>query len=102
MTGIGRGPRMHHSAGKTSRVVLEGLRGEGSIAEFCRRQRIAASHYHSRRKAFHAAGKKRWRASIVCFGLAPDLRRAWREGPARAEASGSCAIPLSPAGSAVC
>jgi hypothetical protein len=39
---IRRRPRRHYSAEEKIRIVLEGLRGEDSIAEMCRRE---AEHY---------------------------------------------------------
>ncbi len=44
---IRRRTRKHHSAEEKIRIVLEGLRGEDSIAELCRRERIATSLYYS-------------------------------------------------------
>jgi transposase-like protein len=44
---IGRRTRKHHSAEEKIRVVLEGLRGEESIAALCRRESIAESLYYS-------------------------------------------------------
>ena len=41
------------------RIVLEGLRGEDSIAELCRREGIAQSLYYRWSKEFLEAGKKR-------------------------------------------
>ena len=38
---IGRATRRHHSAEERIRIVLEGLRGENSIAELCRKEGIA-------------------------------------------------------------
>jgi transposase len=40
---IRRATRNHHSAEEKIRIVLEGLRGEYSIAELCRREGIAES-----------------------------------------------------------
>jgi transposase len=40
---IRRATRKHHSAEDKIRVVLEGLRGEDSIAAICRREGIAES-----------------------------------------------------------
>ncbi len=37
---IRRATRKHHGAEDKIRIVLEGLRGEESIAAFCRRKRI--------------------------------------------------------------
>ena len=43
---IRRQTRRHYSAEDKIRIVLEGLRGEESIAELCRREGIAASMYY--------------------------------------------------------
>ena len=68
---IRRAPREHYSGEEKIRVVLDGLRGEDSIAELCRREGIAQSLYYSWSKEFLEAGKKR---------LAGDT--AYRTGPA--------------------
>ena len=44
---IRRVTRKHHGAEDKIRVVLEGLRGEDSIAALCRREGIAESLYYS-------------------------------------------------------
>ena len=59
MKDIRRRTRKHHSAEEKIRIVLEGLRGEDSIAELCRREGIATSLYYSWSKEFLEAGKKR-------------------------------------------
>ena len=64
---IRRATRRHHSAEEKIRIVLEGLRGEESIAALCRREGIAESLYYSWSKEFLEAGKKR---------LAGDTARA--------------------------
>ena len=56
---IHRKTRRLHSAEEKIRIVLEGLRGEDSIAELCRREGIATSLYYSWSKEFLEAGKKR-------------------------------------------
>jgi transposase len=56
---IRRATRKHHSAEDKIRIVLEGLRGEDSIAAICRREGIAESLYYSWSKEFLEAGKKR-------------------------------------------
>jgi len=38
---IRRATRKHHAAEEKIRIVLDGLRGETSIAELCRREGIA-------------------------------------------------------------
>jgi transposase len=60
---IRRATRKHYSAEEKIRIVLEGLRGEDSIAELCRREGIAQNWS----KDFLEAGKKR---------LAGDTARA--------------------------
>ena len=37
---IKRATRRHYSAGEKMRIVLDGLRGEDSIAELCRREGV--------------------------------------------------------------
>jgi transposase len=56
---IRRVTRKHYSAEEKIRIVLDGLRGECSIAELCRREGIAESHYYSWSKEFLEAGKRR-------------------------------------------
>ena len=56
---IRRATRKHYSAEEKIRVVLDGLRGEQSIAELCRREGIAEGLYYSWSKEFLEAGKKR-------------------------------------------
>jgi transposase len=64
---IRRAARKHYSAEDKIRIVLDGLRGEASIAELCRREGIAESMYYSWSKEFLEAGKRR---------LAGDTARA--------------------------
>jgi transposase len=44
---------------KKIRIILEGLKGEDSIANICRREGIAPSLYYKWSKAFLEAGKQR-------------------------------------------
>ena len=55
---IRRATRRHHSAEEKIRIVLEGLRGEVSIAELCRKERINQNLYYRWSKEFLEAGKK--------------------------------------------
>jgi transposase len=64
---IRRATRKQHSSEEKIRIVLEGLRGEDSIAALCRREGIAESLYYSWSKEFLEAGKRR---------LAGDTARA--------------------------
>jgi len=63
---IRRKTRKKYSAEEKVWVVLEGLRGEESIAALCRREGIPSNLYYRRSKEFLEAGKKR---------LAGDTRR---------------------------
>ena len=64
---IRRATRKQYSAEEKIRIVLDGLRGEQSIAELCRREGIAESLYYNWSKEFLEAGKRR---------LAGDTARA--------------------------
>ena len=64
---IRRATRKQYGAEEKIRIVLEGLRGEDSIAALCRREGIAESLYYNWSKEFLEAGKKR---------LAGDTARA--------------------------
>jgi len=44
---IRRATRKHYSAEDKIRIVLDGLRGEASVAELCRREGIAESMFYS-------------------------------------------------------
>jgi transposase len=56
---IQRKTRRKYSTEEKIRIVIEGLRGEQSIAELCRREGIAKSVYYSWSKEFMEAGKAR-------------------------------------------
>jgi transposase len=56
---IKRKTRRKYSAEEKIRIVVEGLRGEETIAELCRREGIAESLYYSWSKEFMEAGKAR-------------------------------------------
>ena len=79
MKNIRRATRKQYSAEEKIRIVLDGLRGETSIAELCRREGIAEGLYYSWSKELLEAGKRR---------LAGDTARA-------AEATTADAAPSS-------
>ena len=56
---IRRATRRQYSAEEKIRIVLDGLRGEDSIAELCRREGINQNLYYRWSKEFLEAGKKR-------------------------------------------
>ena len=78
---IRRQTRRHFSAEDKIRIVLEGLRGEDSIAELCRKEGIAQSLYYTWSKEFMEAGKRRLAgdtARAATTGEVQDLRREAR------------------------
>jgi len=56
---IRRATRRKFSAEEKIRIILEGLRGEETISELCRREGIASSVYYKWTKSFLEAGKQR-------------------------------------------
>ena len=56
---IRRKTRRKYSSEEKIRIVLEGLRGEESIAELCRREGISPNLYYNWSKEFLEAGKRR-------------------------------------------
>jgi len=57
--------RKQYSAEEKIRIVLDGLRGEDSIAELCRKEGISQGVYYKWSKDFMEAGKKRLAGDIV-------------------------------------
>jgi transposase len=79
---IRRATRKQYSAEDKIRIVLDGLRGEYSIAELCRREGIAESLYYSWSKEFLEAGKRRLAgdtARAATSDEVKDLRRQAQE-----------------------
>jgi transposase len=64
---IRRATRRQFTSEEKIRIVLEGLRGEISVAELCRRESIAPTVYYRWSKDFLEAGKN---------GLVRDTRRS--------------------------
>jgi transposase len=78
---IRRQTRRLFSAEDKIRIVLDGLRGEDSIAELCRKEGIAQSLYYTWSKEFMEAGKRRLAgdtARAATTGEVQDLRREAR------------------------
>ena len=83
---IRRRTRKHHSAEEKIRIVLEGLRGEESIAELCRREGIATSLYYSWSKEFLEAGKRRLAGDTTRQASSPEVKELRAESAALKEA----------------
>ena len=78
---IRRKTRQTYSAEEKIRIVLDGLKGEDSIAELCRREGIAQTLYYTWSKEFMEAGKRRLAgdtARAATSGEVQDLRREAR------------------------
>ncbi|OBX19779.1 transposase [Erythrobacter sp. QSSC1-22B] len=79
---IRRATRRHFSAEDKIRIVLDGLRGDDSIAELCRKEGIAQSLYYVWSKEFMEAGKRRLAgdtARAATTDEVKDLRRESRD-----------------------
>ena len=79
---IRRATRRRRSPEENIRIVLDGLRGEESIAGLCRREGIVESLYCSWSKEFLEAGKKRFTGNTsraATTDEVKDLRREARD-----------------------
>jgi len=72
---IRRATRRHYSAEEKIRIVLEGLRGEDSIAELCRREGINSNVYYRWSKEFLEAGKKRLAGDTVREATSDEVKQ---------------------------
>ena len=82
---IRRATRKHYSAEDKIRIVLDGLRGDDSIAELCRREGIAQSLYYTWSKEFMEAGKRRLAGDTARAATTNDVRELRREASALKE-----------------
>jgi len=83
---IRRATRRQFSAEEKIRIVLEGVRGEESIAELCRREGIAASMYYGWSKEFLDAGKRRLAGDTARAATSDEVKELRREAQALKEA----------------
>ncbi|WP_157020065.1 IS3 family transposase [Mesorhizobium xinjiangense] len=79
MKDIRRATRKQYSAEEKIRIVLEGLRGEESIAVLCRREGIAESLYYNWSKEFLEAGKKRLAGDTARAATNDEVKHLRRE-----------------------
>ncbi len=82
---IRRATRRHFSAEDKIRIVLEGLRGDDSIAELCRKEGIAQSLYYVWSKEFMEAGKRRLAGDTARAATTDEVRDLRRESSALKE-----------------
>ena len=82
---IRRATRRQFSAEEKIRIVLQGLRGEDSIAELCRREGISQNLYYRWSKDFLEAGKKRLAGDTAREATSDEVRTLRREAGALKE-----------------
>jgi transposase len=83
---IRRATRRQYGAEEKIRIVLEGLRGEDSIAELCRREGINQNLYYRWSKDFLEAGKKRLAGDTAREATSDEVRHLRSEASALKEA----------------
>ena len=71
---IKRRTRRKFSAEEKIRIVIEGIKGEESIAEICRREGIVPALYYRWSKDFMEAGKKRLLGDTVREANTDEVR----------------------------
>jgi len=76
---IKRRTRRKFSAEEKIRIVLEGLRGEDTIAEICRREGISPNLYYTWSKEFLEAGKRRLMGDTKREATSSEVLRLKRE-----------------------
>ena len=76
---IRRATRKQYSSEEKIRIVIDGLKGEDSIAELCRREGIAQSLYYSWSKEFLEAGKKRLAGDTARAATSTEVKDLRRE-----------------------
>ena len=76
---IRRATRRQYSAEEKIRIVLEGLRGDDSIAELCRREGIAQGVYYKWSKDFMEAGKRRLAGDTARAANTDEVRELRKE-----------------------
>ncbi len=82
---IRRATRRHFSAEDKIRIVLDGLRGDDSIAELCRKEGIAQSLYYVWSKEFMEAGKRRLAGDTARAATTDEVKDLRREASALKE-----------------
>ena len=82
---IRRKTRRQFPAEEKIRIVLEGLRGDDSIAELCRKEGIAQSLYYTWSKEFMEAGKRRLAGDTARAATSSEVQDLRREASALKE-----------------
>ena len=85
---IRRATRRHYSAEEKIRIVLEGLRGEDTMAELCRRGGLNSNVYYRWSKEFMEAGKKRLAGDTAREATSDEVKQLRAESSALKETLG--------------
>jgi transposase len=91
---IRRATRKQYSAEEKIRIVLDGLRGEHSVAELCRREGIAESLYYNWSKEFLEAGKRRLAGDTARAATSNEVKDLRQEARALKEVVAEQALEL--------
>ena len=75
---IRRATRRRHSSEEKIRIVLEGLRGEDSIAELCRREGLNQNVYYRWSTEFLEAAKKRLAGDTARDATSDEVKDTYR------------------------
>ena len=76
---IKRKTRRKFNSEEKIRIILEGLKGEDSIAAICRREGIAPSLYYKWSKTFLQAGKRRLKGDTIREANSDEVTELRRE-----------------------
>ena len=76
---IRRNSRKQYSGEEKIRIVLDGLRGEETVAELCRREGISQSVYYRWSKEFLEAGKQRLVGNVKREASSEDVQALRQE-----------------------
>ena len=82
---IRRQTRKQYNAEDEIRIVVEGLRGEQTIAELCRKEGLNQSLYYKWSKEFLEAGKNRLAGDTARQATSPEVKELRSESAALKE-----------------
>jgi len=85
---IHRNTRRKFSSEEKIRIVLDGIRGEYSVVELCRREGINANLYYRWSKEFLEAGKKRLAGNTIREATSSEVKELRAESSALKETLG--------------
>ena len=92
--GICRATPEHDSAEDKIRILLDGLRGEDSIAKLCRREGIAQSLYYVWSNEFLEASRRRLAGDTARAATTDEVKGLRRESTALKEVVAEQALEL--------